>query len=62
MTEINKPTVSDRAFAAPRPTRYLSATERRAAHFAEVATKQATLKAEAAERRAVRQARTDAEG
>jgi hypothetical protein len=39
--------------------RWLNATERRAAHFAEVANKQATLKAEAAERRAAREARTE---
>ncbi len=60
MTDRNKVTVSTQASAAvPTAQRWLSATERRAAHFAEVANKQATLKAEAAERRAAREARTD---
>ncbi len=49
MTAKNKVTVS-----TDRGKRAMSATERRAAHFAEIADKQATLKREAAERRANR--------
>jgi hypothetical protein len=61
MTDRNKVTVSNQASAksAQPAQRWLNATERRAAHFAEVANKQATLKAEAAERRAAREARTE---
>ncbi len=62
MTDRNKVTVSTQTSAAPQPTpRWLSATERRAAHFAEVANKQADLKREAAERRAARAARAETE-
>ena len=58
MADRNKVTVSVQASQqAQQPTRWLSATERRAAHFAEVANRQAVLKAEAAQRRAARAAR-----
>ena len=60
MTDIDKVTAPGQTPQAPQPPkRWLSATERRAAHFAEVANKQIVLKAEAAERRAARAARTE---